>query len=934
MAEAAPNNQVPIYDISGQEPVLGHIEHGEVQDAISSGRYSLPKGHQINVLDPEGQLGTLDAHEAPEAFKNGYQYATPGMVDDYKNSSLGEQAKAFGEGAAQGVAGPLAPIAEKALGVKDEDILRREKTIAHGVGQAAGLVGGALTGTGEAALMGKAGELAVEAAGLAKPVSYAAKVGSSAVQQAAEMAVLQGSDETAKVILQDPNTSAESALANIGLATALGGAGGAFVTGAVNPLWGATVGPHVDKFLGTLTDHLNGVGRALPEDLEAASRTLGVELPSELKGAQKSAGLAEKYNLLKEVQNPAIIQSEKDFHQGIADSIMQSIGKTPEEFQNYSEAEGGRAAMDTFKNEYKAKAEPIIKQFDELTGPFQSAPLSDAKIGELADQIVSKAQERGWMGKDLPQNEIVQAALNRLPEMKTANDIRKAVTEIGNLSQKNPQALVGPSRAITELMLDAQHSALGEAINEKAPQLMDKYLNARAAYADLAKTSNNLGSELGIGKFGGPESFLKALETKRSPEQFLRRLSPQGNAEILPFMAEKFPQTLEHIRENEMKNLVAPAVKSAKGNLPINVKTLQNAISAKMAGQPELVKFALPPELISKAQAAETMMKAIPAMKSSGTAGWIEKMTSSIPQSALAAVAYLGGHNPIGGAIIGHGVQAMRRNVPDAMRLGLLRFAAADQPIKAEGFKAMVDFLHNSIRGQTLLSRGVSNVFVRGAQVLTDSQMPNKKDTEKLDKIIEKTKSNPELMTRLADSHTGYYLPGHQTALSQATSTQVQYLQSLKPEPYRSGPMNREIEPSKAQEARYQRALQIACQPAVVLQHVKNGTVQTSDIKDLSTMYPAIYKQMAQKLSNQMINAHEGEDAVPYKTRMGLSLFLGQPIDTSMTPQSIMAAQPQPQATPQQPQGKPKKSTSTLGKETNKEYMTAGQSAEANRGKK
>src|SRR5712672_1057533 len=114
----------------------------------------------------------MDAHETTEAFQNGYQYATPKMVEDIKNSSLSEQLKAGAEGAARGVAGPLAPMAEQALGVKPEDITRRSHTIAHGVGEAIGLVGGALTGTGEAAVMEGAGKLATEALGLATPVGY------------------------------------------------------------------------------------------------------------------------------------------------------------------------------------------------------------------------------------------------------------------------------------------------------------------------------------------------------------------------------------------------------------------------------------------------------------------------------------------------------------------------------------------------------------------------------------------------------------------------------------------------------------------------------------------------------------------------------------------------------------------------------------------
>src|ERR1019366_5705689 len=73
-----------------------------------------------------------------------------------KYSSTGQQIGAGLEGVAQGVAGPLATLAEQGLsklgvpGLTDEDIAGRQEAnpITHGLGEAAGLIGGTLTGTG------------------------------------------------------------------------------------------------------------------------------------------------------------------------------------------------------------------------------------------------------------------------------------------------------------------------------------------------------------------------------------------------------------------------------------------------------------------------------------------------------------------------------------------------------------------------------------------------------------------------------------------------------------------------------------------------------------------------------------------------------------------------------------------------------------------
>jgi hypothetical protein len=67
--------------------------------------------------------------------------------------------------------------------------------------------------------------------------------------------------------------------------------------------------------------------------------------------------------------------------------------------------------------------------------------------------------------------------------------------------------------------------------------------------------------------------------------------------------------------------------------------------------------------------------------------------------------------------------------------------------------------------------------------------------------------------------------------------------------------------------------------------------------------------------------------SIPYKTRIGLSMFMAQPLDSTMTPGAILSAQPQP-APPPQPQGKEK--GSSLAK-LPKSYQTPGQAAESDR---
>lgn len=883
--------------------------------------------------------------------------------DSEKYGSTGEQVKAGLEGAAQGAVGPLAPLAEtKLFGVKPEDIRGRAEAnpITHGISEVAGFGASALSGTGIASVLGKAGEAAVgltkvgeavnaareaaqvagetekgvEAAGKAAEAAQTltARVGSSAVRNAAEMAVLQGSDEVAKQILQDPTASAESAISNVGLAAAIGGTGGAFFTGAVSPLWKATVGDHLDNGLKLITDKLNGAGAVLPDELKAAETELGMNVGPEIRAANSSPEMMARYNNSKRMGSEAIKDVENNLHTEAANSVMNSIGRPVEEFQNFNKAKDGREAMGSFVDEFKRTADPISKEFDSLQKPFENTALnSELHHRQMEDAVSELALNKQWVGDNIPQYELVSHIMDRIPKMKTAADLKDLVTEVGNIASKDPQSLGYAAGQLKSVIRDTMHDVIGSAIQDEAPHLFEKYMNASKNYSQLAKDADYLGMKLGIGKFEGPAGFIKKFQMKRTPEQFLSRMSPDKDAELLSFMQKKYPGTAEHLRLNELRDIIAPAVRAAKGDAPINTKTLKGSIDKMMAGQPELAKWVLGDDIIKKVNAAETIKSAIPSIKDSGTPVGLLGLLKRAPATALGAVAALTGHNPIFGAILGHGAQILSRDVPDALDLAMLRFVGADKPINAAGFKAMTDFMGATIKGDNMIKKSTENVFKREAQVIPLKFMPTAEATAKIDKLVADNDNNQNKMNdRLINSPNVHYMEDHHAATASSITGITQYLKSIKPAGFKPGPLDREIPPSKQEMARYNRALDIAQQPAIVLQHIKDGTLQVNDIKDVSSMYPSLFKKMQTELMTQAANIEHDEGSVPYKVRMSMSLFLSQPLDATMQPMSILAAQPKPsQPPPQQNQGKPK--PSAMKEKSTNVYQTPGQQAERDR---
>jgi len=302
----------------------------------------------------------------------------------------------------------------------------------------------------------------------------------------------------------------------------------------------------------------------------------------------------------------------------------------------------------------------------------------------------------------------------------------------------------------------------------------------------------------------------------------------------------------------------------------------------------------------------------------------------------MGAVGWMTGHGPVAGYVVGELAQRLGRDAPDAIKLATLNFLASEQPVKATGFKAAVDYMDNVAKGQATINKGIDGIFKTGKVLsLPNIKIPEQASLDKLDKLVAKNQDQDlGPMSTSGDEKLGHYMPQHQQALTQAQLQSLQYLKQLKPQDYQSSPLDKPIKPSPMQEARYNRALIIAQSPAVVLKHIQDGTLQATDIQDLNAMYPALYKNMQQKISSALSGKQADGENVPYKTRMSISLFLGQPMDTSMQPTSIMAAQPQPQAPPQQTQqGKAKgsgKSAASMSK-ASKAYQTPGQAAESDR---
>lgn len=181
----------------------------------------------IALVDPQTRalVGLDDPSQLPSLLELGYRPASPEEVQAHElrkqYDTFSQTAAAAGEGAIDTLLPVVGPALERALGVTPESMQARAAF--HPVARVAGQVGAGLAGAA----------LGVGAPGLIAKVGggVAARVGGgvlgAAVGEAAQGLLYSASDVANRAVMEDPALTAESALREVGIATAISGGLGA-----------------------------------------------------------------------------------------------------------------------------------------------------------------------------------------------------------------------------------------------------------------------------------------------------------------------------------------------------------------------------------------------------------------------------------------------------------------------------------------------------------------------------------------------------------------------------------------------------------------------------------------------------------------------------------------------------------------------------------
>jgi hypothetical protein len=774
------------------------------------------EAQSFDSLQPDSQPNVVnqDASQTP-SFDS--------LQDDSATYGTGEQqVKAGLEGGAQGLFGPAAPAFEtNVLGVKPEAIRGRaeENPITHYGTEVAGLVvpslltGGASTAAKftQAGLLKGVGELV----GLKGTETLASKVGVAAAKNAIDSMILSGSDEVSKMVLSDPNQSAQTAIANIGLSGLIGGGLGA-AFGAVRPAFEAANGrmtsQTVADFKARINEHL-----ANPNPVESVT--------NELQGHYDAiTGAAD------EVYGPKGLKAQE-----IAKLVPEFSPKMMEQAQTISDSVG--AEVKKMVNNEGAFPSRLTQKLQTDLDTYQAAVSSpDATPGSMFNAA-----------QDLKQQLQSYAKFDKF--VKPVDEAYDFVNSAKGLAREVREHLEDPK--VWGQAAERQQ-AINSAFKKYLPALQDFEKKFTSKIAD----SENGGfiQKVDSGKI---ETYINQLGKPRA------ELKQEMLANFLK-QSDKYKQVIGETHANLGIEHPIPAS-------PLNVT--MNTLKQKTLGSRIADAF------IDK--------------------GLTSAGGKTVGGAIGGAAGSLLGHPGLGAIAGGHALGPFFSSV-----LPSIAKAVLGGEVSGPGFRAAASFTGDVAKGTKLLNNAAKGVFDSSIAVLPSAMHPSKDDLHKLDNQLKSLQTNPTALMQNGDTHLEKYLPDHSQSVALSAGNAVQYLNSIRASTDKVSPLDTKPVLSPQQKAAYNNALTIAQQPLVVMQRIKDGTITQDDIKNIQALYPSLYSGMVKKIGDELTNAVNEGKTIPYKTRIAASMFIAQPLDSTLSQSSIAAAQPQqPDFTPQGAQG-------------------------------
>lgn len=179
--------------------------------------------------------------------------------------------------------------------------------------------------------------------------------------------------------------------------------------------------------------------------------------------------------------------------------------------------------------------------------------------------------------------------------------------------------------------------------------------------------------------------------------------------------------------------------------------------------------------------------------------------------------------------------------------------------------------------------------FVAGKLSHIDSKEQYNKVTQQIQSLndnLEGTVNTIHDKTAILDPHA----PAVASAMRDTAGRAISFLSSKIHPMTAPGPLARNPEPSRAQIAAFSKYYRAVDKPLTVLDDALKGTLTHEGVEALTVVHPALFNQMKQSLMTSLASNKKSKE-LPYHRKLMLSLLLGQDLDGSTNPQSMMMNQ-------------------------------------------
>ena len=785
------------------------------------------------------------------------------------------------------------------LGVNPQDIAGRQAALGPEAAlvQTGATVGSALLGTGEAALFAKAADAAAGAVGA---TGLAAKFLSNTFQTAAFL----GSNAGEKVALGqnvlDPNETASHALLNDGAISILGGVGGTAIEGVAAPILqkiaDSQMGSKAAQFMSNLGSRLKfwqagggdmvGAFQKQMEDVQAnigAARE-AVYGPTAVKGR----------NVQLLTQEDGIGVDQVTQHLSNVNGAIQNL---PTELANNPDAQW---AIQKFQNATNTPIDPITLQptitpktpdqiftaTDQLKRDigkiaFEGNPLrlpsqaAQDQAGGLYSTLKSSLEDQDVWGRAAQMQKGMNDAFT---QFKPANDnIIGSGGKLGKFTSKDAESEAG--KIISTGKSNTYINNLGKAGQKDTQEMLGSWINK---YEDWANQVNSLHAQLGI------ESPIAPVPTDIIKQSTNAADSGSSAADWL------YQKGLSGVAQRAALGTAGAIVGGEGGG---GVKgAIEGGITGLFAQQ-----------LLAPAIDRGIRSYAVPFAIKALSSGFPETMGSMLRYGESAAR---------GASKLSTGINALFKS---GGTKAIEAEASASDKDKIDDYVSNGE-LNNQLQEQTQAPAPTplsTQHFAEGGEVKNPQNEPT--PASAIQPVLKSVSGISKAM------------PDHAAVLAGAKVRVANYLNSVRPQKHAPKLAFDDVPHNAEQHRSYQKALDLAAQPLGVLNHMKAGTLTPELLKHFHSMWPELHDHISKKLTERITKAQMDDEKPSYRVRQSMSLFLGAPLDATLSPQAIQSVQamyaaPQASPPPGVPPKRQKNNTSKLG-EISKDHYTQEQAA-------